>query len=311
MVYENICQLVGGTPLLRLHKLSALYGCRTPVVAKLEGWNPSGSVKDRPAFFLLQKALEEGVLQRGGAVVEASGGNSAVSLAMVCAALNLRAILVLPDNMESFLGPLLRAYGGTVVTTPAKEGMEGAQAKARQIYEAELPNAYLPLPFENDGACQAHRLQTGPEILAELPQVDYFITGVGTGATLTGCGEYLKSRCMDCKVIAVEPNDSPVLSGGMASAHAIRGIGPGFVPPILNVPLIDEIIRVRPRHAQELCQQLCRTEGLLCGISSGAALAAAVDVASRPEAQDKTLVAVLPDGGAPYLLSGLLTLDGA
>lgn len=307
MIYDSIAQLVGHTPLLRLNKLSTLYGCLTPIIAKLESGNPSGSVKDRAVFFMLCRALESGALRPGGSVIQATGGNSAISLCMACAALNLRAVIVMPDSVESELHQLLRAYGGTVVLTPGKEGMAGAMEKADHLYRAE-PNAYMPKPFENEDGCDAHRQTTGPEILAELPQVDYFIAGVGTGATLTGCGETIKSHCMDCRVIAVEPNDSPVLSGGFPSSHSIRGIGAGFVPEILNTLLIDEIVRVRTPDALELCRELCRTEGLLCGISSGAALAAAVDVACRPEAEGKTLVVILPDGGERYLLADIYPL---
>lgn len=307
MIYDSVAQLVGHTPLLRLHKLSTLYGCRTPLIAKLENCNPTGSVKDRAAFFMLCQALESGALKHGGTVIEATGGNSAISLCMACAALNLKAVIVMPDSVESQLQQLLRAYGGRVVLTPGKEGMAGAVEKAAQLLKTEK-NAYMPKPFENEGGCDAHRDTTGPEILAELPQVDYFVAGVGTGATLTGCGEYIKSQCMDCRVIAVEPNDSPVLSGGFPSSHAIRGIGAGFVPEILNTLIIDEIVRVRTPDALELCRELCRTEGLLCGISSGAALAAAVDVACRPEAEGKTLVVVLPDGGERYLLADIYPL---
>ena len=306
MIYDSVAQLVGNTPLLRLHKLSALYGCQSPIYAKLENRNPSGCSKDRTIFYILRQAMEQGLLAPGGAVVEASGGNSAISLCMACAALSLRAIIVMPDTVERQLQQLLAAYGGRVVLTPGKDALAGAQEKAAQLAQQE--GAYLPKPFENEWACDIHRQTTGPEILAELPQVDYLICGVGTGATLTGCGEHIKRHCMDCRVIAVEPNDSPVLSGGFPSSHSIRGIGAGFVPAILNTYLIDEIIRVRTPDALELCQQLCRTEGLLCGISAGAVLAAAADLARRPEAAGKNLVVVLPDEGERYLLADLYPL---
>ncbi|WP_458862242.1 PLP-dependent cysteine synthase family protein [Acidaminobacterium chupaoyuni] len=299
-IFDNITQLACHTPLLRLNKLSQRYGCKTLLLAKLESWNPSGSVKDRSVLFMLKQAMQEGKLPPGGTVIDAGGGNAAVSLAMTCAALSLKAIIVVPDSIEKEFQVLLRTYGAKVVTVPAKEGMAGATAMAEKLY-AEQENAFIPHQFENDAACEAHRVATGPEILEALPQVDYFIAGVGTGATLTGCGEFLKSRCMDCRVIAVEPYDSPVLSGGFPSPHSLRGLGAGFVPDILNTQLIDEIIQVRTPDAVELAGELCRTEGLLCGLSSGAALAAAVSIASRPEAQGKNLVVILPDAGERYL----------
>lgn len=305
-VYDSVAQLTGRTPLLRLTKLSALYGCRTPILAKLECFNPTGSVKDRAVFSMLLAAMEEGQLPPGGAVIEATGGNTAISLAMACATLSLRAYIVMPEGVEPPLTQLLKAYGAKVVLTPGGEGLPGALEKARQL-QKEL-NAFMPSPFENDQGCEIHRRCTGPEILQDVPQVDYFVCGIGTGATFTGCGEFIKSRCMDCRLVAVEPNDSPVLSGGLPSSHAIRGLGAGFVPPILNVPLIDEIIRVRTPDALELCRELGRTEGLLCGISSGAALAAAVSVACREEAEGKTVVTILPDGGERYLLADLYPL---
>lgn len=299
-VFDSAYQLAAQTPLLRLHKLSALYGCRTVLVAKLECLNPTGSGKDREMFSMLLSAIDRGQLAPGGAVIEAAAGDTAVSLAMACAALSLHATLIMPESVETHPIRLAEFYGSRVELTPAREGAEGARRRARQLLE-QTPGAFSPLPFENDDACQAYRQAAGPEILAELPQVDYLVAGVGTGAALTGCGEFIKSRCMDCQVIAVEPNESPVLSGGLPGAHSIRGLGAGFVPSILNTHLIDEVLRVRSPDARQLCLDLCRCEGLLCGMASGAALAAAVHVACRPEAEGKTLVVLLPDSGERYL----------
>lgn len=304
-VYDSAVQLAAGAPLLRLHKLSALYGCRTVIVAKLEYLNPAGSAKDREAVAMLLAAMNRGELAPGGAVVEAAGGNAAVSLAMACAALSLRATMVMPETAEPQILRLVEAYGGRAELTPAQEGAEGARRRAAQLLEA-IPGAFQPRPFENDDACQAYRQGAGPEILAQLPQVDYLVAGVGSGAALTGCGEFIKSRCMDCRIIAAEPNESPVLSGGLPGAHSIRGLGAGFVPPILNTHLIDEVLRVRGPDARALCLDLCRSEGVLCGVASGAALAAAVHVACRSEAAGKTLVVLLPDGGERYLDPDLL-----
>lgn len=254
---------------------------------------------------MLLAAMNRGELAPGGAVVEAAGGNAAVSLAMACAALSLRATMVMPETAEPQILRLVEAYGGRAELTPAQEGAEGARRRAAQLLEA-IPGAFQPRPFENDDACQAYRQGAGPEILAQLPQVDYLVAGVGSGAALTGCGEFIKSRCMDCRIIAAEPNESPVLSGGLPGAHSIRGLGAGFVPPILNTHLIDEVLRVRGPDARALCLDLCRSEGVLCGVASGAALAAAVHVACRPEAAGKTLVVLLPDGGERYLDPDLL-----
>ena len=304
-VFDSAYQLAAQTPLLRLHKLSALYGCRTVLVAKLECLNPTGSGKDREVFSMLLSAIDRGQLAPGGSVIEAAAGDTAVSLAMACAALSLRATMVMPETAEPQIPRLVEAYGGRAELTPAQEGAEGARRRAAQLLEA-IPGAFQPRPFENDDACQAYRQGAGPEILAQLPQVDYLVAGVGSGAALTGCGEFIKSRCMDCRIIAAEPNESPVLSGGLPGAHSIRGLGAGFVPPILNTHLIDEVLRVRGPDARALCLDLCRSEGVLCGVASGAALAAAVHVACRPEAAGKTLVVLLPDGGERYLDPDLL-----
>lgn len=300
-IYDNASQLAANTPMLRLHKLEAAYGVHARIYAKLEGFNPSGSIKDRAVRAMLQNAIQSGELKAGGTVVSASSGNSAISLCMMAAALSLKAIIVTPDFAAPEFIKLMKSYGASVVLTEAKDGMEGANLRAGVVC-LQADNAFKIEQFTDDFACDAHRKETGPEILSRLAEIDYFVAGVGTGATITGCGEYIKSRCMDCKVIAVEPMDSPVLSGGFASSHSIYGIGAGFVPEILNVAIIDEIIRVRTPDAAELRTEMARLEGVMCGISSGAALAAAVSVGIRAEAKDKSIVVILPDFGEKAVL---------
>lgn len=295
-IYDNASQLCEDTPLLRLHKLEKAYGCGAQIYAKLEGFNPSGSIKDRSILFMLREAVRAGLLAPNGTVVSAGSGNSAISLCMMAAALSLKAIIVTPDFATEDFIKLLKFYGASVVLTSAKDGMEGANLRAGVIC-LQTENAYKIEQFEDDFACEAHRQITAPALLECLPQIDYFVAGVGTGATITGCGEYIKSRCMDCRVIAIEPMDSPVLSGGFASSHSIYGLGAGFVPEILNVDIIDEIIRVRTPDAAELRRELAKQEGIICGISSGAALAAAVSVGAREEAAGKIMVVIMPDSG--------------
>lgn len=295
-IYDNATQIAGSTPMLRLHKLEQAYGSKARIFAKLEGFNPSGSVKDRGVLFMLQNALENGDLTAGGTVISASSGNSAISLCQMAAALSLKSVIVTPDSASKQFQDVLKLFGASVVLTAAKDAMEGAHLKAGVIC-LQTENSFVIDQFENDNACEAHRQTTGPEIWEALGEVDYFVAGVGTGATITGCGEFLKSRSIDCRVVAVEPMDSPVLSGGFASSHTIYGIGAGFVPEILNEGIIDEIIRVRTPDAIELRSSCARMEGVGCGMSAGAALAAAVSIGAREEAQGKTIVVILPDNG--------------
>jgi len=299
-ILHNATELIGNTPLLRLERFSAKAGCRAPIYAKLELCNPSGSVKDRSAWYMLRRAMERGEVGENTVIIEPTAGNSAVSLAAVCAALGLRLILVVSDDLPAKKLAHLKVYGAQVRTFPAKEGMAGAQALVQNLRQG-IPDSFIPSQFENEDACLAHREGTAAEILQVLPSVDYFVAGSGTGATVTGVGELLKMHCPDCRVIAVEPVDSPVLSGGFPGAHSLQGIGPGFVPQILNAYILDEVIRVRTPDSLDMVRLLAATEGLLCGLSSGAALTAAVSVAQRPEAEGKIILTVLPDTGERYL----------
>ena len=303
-VSDRATELIGQTPLLRLRRLEQAYCCRAALYGKLEGFNPGGSHKDRAALFMLRDALARGVLTEDMTVVEATGGNAGVSLAMACAMLGLRCVIVLPDNTPAEKRTLIAAYGARIEQTPASLGLSGCAERARELC-ARTPS-FQPLQFENDAGCEAHRRTTARELLQALPNgIDYFVAGVGTGAALTGCGEVLKMNFPDCRIIAVEPVDSPVISGGFPGAHAIAGIGAGFVPPILNVYIIDEVLRARTPDSFALARDCARLEGVLCGISSGAALSAAVTVAQRPETEGKSVVVLLPDSGERYLSSGL------
>lgn len=293
---SDITRLVGGTPMLDLTPWAAERGCRSRLLAKLELCNPSGSVKDRPVLYLLRDALERGLVRKGGVVIEPSGGNTALSVAMLSAALGLRAVIVLPDSVSPARQRRMEAFGAELIPFPAADGSEGRDRIVRKLTE-KLPDACLLRQFDNDVCCQAHRETTAKEILAQCGSVDFFVAGVGTGATITGCGEVLRMDNPDCRVIAVEPVDSPVLSGGFPGAHALTGIGPGFIPEILNTYLLDEVIKVRTPDSLALCRDMARRFGLLCGPSSGAALSAALSVAAREEAAGKTVVTLLPDGG--------------
>lgn len=294
-ILDNLTNIIGETPVLRLRRLSALYNCNTPLLAKLECFSPGGSVKDRAALEMVQCALQRGNLAPGGTVIDASAGNAGLSLALVCAALNLKCIIVLPDTVPELRRKHLRRYGAEVVTVPAE-----ACASTVEMLRKAHPGAFVPDQFRNEDNPAAHR-RTGEELLRQVGTIDYFVAGVGSGGTITGCAEVIKMHCPDCRIIAVEPYASPVLSGGFPGGHPLSGIGPGFVPEVLNTYILDEVIRVKTPDSLELMQQLAKTEGLLCGPSSGAALAAAISVARRPEAQGKTVVTILPDVGERYL----------
>lgn len=294
-ILDNLTNIIGETPVLRLRRLSALYNCNTPLLAKLECFSPGGSVKDRAALEMVQCALQRGNLAPGGTVIDASAGNAGLSLALVCAALNLKCIIVLPDTVPELRRKHLRRYGAEVVTVPAE-----ACASTVETLRKAHPGAFVPDQFRNEDNPAAHR-RTGEELLRQVGTIDYFVAGVGSGGTITGCAEVIKMHCPDCRIIAVEPYASPVLSGGFPGGHPLSGIGPGFVPEVLNTYILDEVIRVKTPDSLELMQQLAKTEGLLCGPSSGAALAAAISVARRPEAQGKTVVTILPDVGERYL----------
>ncbi|MBR2472441.1 MAG: cysteine synthase family protein [Clostridia bacterium] len=301
-VKNNILQLVGNTPLLLLPKLTRAFGCKANIYAKVEGSNPSGSVKDRAALYMIKNALERGTLSRDSTVIAATGGNSAISLAMVCAAYRLDCVIVMPDDTPSARVNAVKLYGAKVFATPASGGTV-ATKQAAETLRVKLGNAYVFDFFECEDAVDAHRDSTAVEIIDGLGNIDILVAGVGTGATITGCGEVIKRNCPECSVIAVEPAESPVLSGGVSGIHSMTGIGAGFIPPMLNTYLLGEVIRVRTADAKDLCRMIAKTEGIVCGISSGAALAAAVVVAQRAENAGKTLVCILPDRGDGSILA--------
>ena len=306
-IYESITELIGGTPLLHAKNFSAKHGVEATILAKLEYFNPAGSVKDRIAQAMIEDAEKRGILKSGSVIIEPTSGNTGIGLASVAAARGYRAILTMPETMSVERRNLLKAYGAQIVLTDGAKGMKGAIEKAEELAK-ETPNAFIPSQFTNPANPEAHKRTTGPEIWeATGGKVDYFIAGVGTGGTVTGVGEYLKSKNPLVKVVALEPADSPVLSAGKAGPHKIQGIGAGFVPDTLDVNVYDEVIAVSNEDAFLYGRQFARTEGALVGISSGAALAAAVEIARRPEAKGKTIVALLPDAGDRYLSTELFS----
>ena len=306
-IYESVADLIGGTPLLRARNFRAKNNVEAEILAKLEYFNPAGSVKDRIAQAMIEDAEKRGILKSGSVIIEPTSGNTGIGLASVAAARGYRAILTMPETMSVERRNLLKAYGAQIVLTDGAKGMKGAIEKAEELAK-ETPNAYIPSQFTNPANPEAHKRTTGPEIWEETGgKVDYFIAGVGTGGTVTGVGEYLKSKNPLVKVVALEPADSPVLSAGKAGPHKIQGIGAGFVPDTLDVNVYDEVIAVSNEDAFLYGRQFARTEGALVGISSGAALAAAVEIARRPEAKGKTIVALLPDAGDRYLSTELFS----
>lgn len=304
-IYRTASELVGKTPLLELSNIEKEKKLDATVLAKLELFNPAGSVKDRVALSMIENAEEKGLLKEGSVIIEPTSGNTGIGLASVAAAKGYRLIITMPETMSVERRKLMLAYGAELVLTEGAKGMKGAIAKAEEL-QKEIPNSIVAGQFVNPANPEAHRKTTGPEIWKDTDgEVDIFIAGVGTGGTVTGVGEYLKSKKPDVKIIAVEPSDSPVLSGGKAGPHKIQGIGAGFVPEILNTTVYDEIIPVESEDAFAAARLLARKEGVLVGISSGAALHAAFTVAQRPENKGKTIVALLPDTGDRYLSTTL------
>ena len=300
-IYKSFTELVGGTPLLELTNLEKKLGLKAKVVAKLEYFNPAGSVKDRIAKAMIEDAEASGKLKPGAVIVEPTSGNTGIGLAAVAASKGYKIILTMPETMSVERRNLLKAYGAELVLTEGAKGMKGAIAKADEI-AANTPGAFIPGQFVNPANPAAHKATTGPEIWEDTEgAVDIFVAGVGTGGTLTGVGEYLKEKKPSVQVVAVEPSASPVLSKGVAGPHKIQGIGAGFVPDVLNTKIYDEIIPVEAEDAFALGRELGRTEGILVGISAGAALWAAIELAKRPENEGKTIVALLPDTGDRYL----------
>lgn len=304
-IYSSADALIGGTPLLRLQNIEKEFGLKARLIAKLEYLNPAGSVKDRVALKMLNDAEEKGILKPNSVIIEPTSGNTGIGLAAVAAARGYRLIIVMPDTMSVERRILMTAYGAELVLSDGSLGMTGAIKRAEEL-SREISNSFIAGQFVNPANPQAHRETTGPEIYADTDgEVDYFVAGVGTGGTITGTGEYLKSKNPDIKVIAVEPASSPVLSGGKAGSHAIQGIGAGFVPEILNTDIIDEIITVENNSAFEAGRLIGKKEGVLVGISSGAALHAAIELCKREELANKTVVVLLPDTGDRYLSTEL------
>lgn len=300
-IYTSADQLIGGTPLLELKRIEREEGLEARILAKLEYFNPAGSVKDRVAKAMLDDAEARGLLGPGSVIIEPTSGNTGIGLASVAAARGYRVVIVMPETMSAERRQLLRAYGAELVLTPGAAGMAGAIARAEEL-AGEIPGGFIPGQFVNPANPAAHRASTGPEIWEDTDgQVDVFVAGVGTGGTVTGVGSYLKSRKPSVYVAAVEPASSPVLSGGAAGSHGIQGIGAGFVPETLDGSVCDEIIPVEDGDAFAAGRRMGRSEGVLIGISSGAALWAALRLARRPENRGKTIVALLPDAGDRYL----------
>ncbi len=304
-IYTSADQLIGRTPLLELTGIEKKYDLKAKVVAKLEYFNPAGSVKDRIGKAMIDDAEASGKLKPGSVIIEPTSGNTGIGLASVAAARGYRIIIVMPETMSVERRQLMKAYGAELVLTEGAKGMTGAIAKANEL-AAEIPDSFIPGQFENPANAAIHRATTGPEIYEDTDgKVDIFVAGIGTGGTITGVGEHLKSKNPDVKVVAVEPAGSPVLSTGVAGPHKIQGIGAGFVPKVLNTSIYDEIITVANEDAFATGKLIGRTEGVLVGISSGAAAFAAIELAKRPENAGKTIVVLLPDTGDRYLSTPL------
>ncbi len=302
-IYTSADQLIGKTPLLELTNIEKEEKLEARILAKLEYFNPAGSAKDRIAKAMIDDAEAKGLLKEDSVIIEPTSGNTGIGLASVAAARGYRIIIVMPETMSMERRQLMKAYGAELVLTEGSKGMKGAIARAEELAQ-EIPNAFIPGQFVNPANPAAHKATTGPEIWADTEgMVDFFVAGVGTGGTITGTGEYLKEQNPNVKVVAVEPASSPVLSRGTAGAHMIQGIGAGFVPDVLNTAVYDEVIAVENEDAFAAGKKVGRTEGVLVGISSGAAVWAAIQLAKRPENRSKTIVALLPDTGERYLSS--------
>ena len=304
-IYQSVTELIGRTPLLAAKSFAKAHELSANIVVKLEYFNPAGSVKDRIAIAMIEQAEREGKIAPGATLIEPTSGNTGIGIASVAAARGYRAILTMPETMSVERRNLLKAYGAEIVLTEGAQGMKGAIARAEEL-QKEIPNSFIPSQFENPANPAVHERTTGPEIWEDTDgKVDVFVAGVGTGGTVSGVGRYLKSKNSAIHVVAVEPTDSPVLSGGKPGPHKIQGIGAGFIPTTLDTTAYDEIIQVKNEDAFAYGREFARREGALVGISSGAALAAAVELARRPEFAGKTIVVLLPDGGDRYLSTDL------
>ena len=306
-IFKSASELIGNTPLVEVTNIEKELGLEAKVVVKLEYFNPAGSVKDRVALAMIEDAEQKGLLKEGSVIIEPTSGNTGIGLAAIAAAKGYRAILTMPETMSVERRNILKAYGAEIVLTEGAKGMKGAIAKAEEL-AAEIEGSWIPGQFVNPANSAAHRSTTGPEIWKDTDgKVDIFIAGVGTGGTVTGVGEYLKSQKSDVKIVALEPKDSPVLSEGKAGAHKIQGIGAGFVPDVLNTKIYDEVFVAESDDAFKAAKLLAKKEGISVGISSGAALHGAIEYAKKPENKGKTIVALLPDSGDRYYSTPLFT----
>lgn len=306
-IYKGFTELIGKTPLVEVINIEHKYDLKAKVLVKLEYCNPAGSVKDRAAYYMIKEAEERGILKEGSVIIEPTSGNTGIGLAAIAATKGYRAIFTMPETMSVERRNILKAYGAEIVLTEGTKGMKGAIEKAEELAK-EIKGAFIPAQFENPANAQAHFETTGPEIWEDTDgTVDIFVASVGTGGTITGTGRFLKGKNAAIKVVAVEPSDSPVLSGGQPGAHKIQGIGAGFVPNVLDTSIYDEIVTVENEQAFEASKELTKKEGILTGISSGAALFVAIVLAKRPENAGKTIVALLPDSGDRYYSTPLFT----
>ncbi|ATW28011.1 cysteine synthase A [Candidatus Formimonas warabiya] len=304
-IAENLTDLIGNTPLLKLSNFTKSIDLEAKIIAKLEYFNPAGSVKDRIGYAMIKDAQDKGLLNKDSVIIEPTSGNTGIALAFVAAALGYKLIITLPETFSVERRQLLKALGADLVLTPGAEGMPGAIRKAQEL-AAQTPNSFIPQQFENPANPEIHRTTTAEEIWQDTDgEVDIFVGGAGTGGTVTGVGEALKEKKPSVKIVAVEPFDSPVLSGGKPGPHRIQGLGPGFVPGVFNKSVVDEIFTVKNEEAFETARKLAKSEGLLVGISSGAAAYAAAQIAKRPENKGKTIVVILPDTGERYLSTPL------